>query len=33
MVDLSYFSPDCFHFNEKGHGAAAISLWNNMVGG
>ncbi|VDH93093.1 phospholipase B1, membrane-associated [Mytilus galloprovincialis] len=30
MVDLSYFSPDCFHFNEKGHGAAALSLWNNM---
>ncbi|XP_071153647.1 phospholipase B1, membrane-associated-like [Mytilus edulis] len=31
VVNLSYFSPDCFHFNEKGHGAAALSLWNNMV--
>ncbi|XP_021369759.1 phospholipase B1, membrane-associated-like [Mizuhopecten yessoensis] len=30
-IDMSYFSPDCFHFNAKGHAAAALSLWNNMV--
>ena len=30
-IDLSYFSPDCFHFNKKGQAAAALSLWNNMV--
>ncbi|KAK3597883.1 hypothetical protein CHS0354_029465 [Potamilus streckersoni] len=29
--DLSYFAPDCFHFSEKGHQAAAGALWNNMV--
>ncbi|XP_064623926.1 phospholipase B1, membrane-associated-like [Lineus longissimus] len=29
--DLSYFSPDCFHFSEKGHAGAAEALWNNMV--
>ncbi|XP_060066978.1 phospholipase B1, membrane-associated-like [Ylistrum balloti] len=30
-IDLTYFSPDCFHFNAKGHAASALSLWNNMV--
>ncbi|CAF1319400.1 unnamed protein product, partial [Didymodactylos carnosus] len=30
--DFSYFSPDCFHFSQKGHEAAAVELWNNMVG-
>ncbi|XP_069111123.1 phospholipase B1, membrane-associated-like [Argopecten irradians] len=30
-IDMSYFSPDCFHFNHKGHFASAISLWNNML--
>jgi len=29
--DLSYFSPDCFHFSGKGHQTAALSLWNNMI--
>ncbi|XP_021369756.1 phospholipase B1, membrane-associated-like [Mizuhopecten yessoensis] len=29
--DLSYFSPDCFHFSEKGQYAAAHSLWNNLL--
>ncbi|KAL3873507.1 hypothetical protein ACJMK2_036616 [Sinanodonta woodiana] len=29
--DLSYFAPDCFHFSEKGHEAAAGALWNNMI--
>lgn len=29
--DLSYFAPDCFHFSEKGHQAAAGALWNNMI--
>ncbi|XP_070578244.1 phospholipase B1, membrane-associated-like [Ptychodera flava] len=28
--DYSYFAPDCFHFSDKGHRDAAISLWNNM---
>jgi len=28
--DLSYFAPDCFHFSEKAHQCAAISLFNNM---
>ncbi|CAF3262459.1 unnamed protein product [Rotaria socialis] len=30
-ADFSYFSPDCFHFSQKGHEAAAIELWNNMM--
>jgi len=29
--DFSYFSPDCFHFSQKGHESAAIELWNNMM--
>ncbi|XP_074655839.1 phospholipase B1, membrane-associated-like [Tubulanus polymorphus] len=29
--DLSYFAPDCFHFSDLGHAAAAEALWNNMV--
>lgn len=28
--DGSYFAPDCFHFSEKAHAAAAVGLWNNM---
>jgi len=28
--DKSYFAPDCFHFSEKAHQAAAVALWNNM---
>ncbi|ESP01925.1 hypothetical protein LOTGIDRAFT_225036 [Lottia gigantea] len=30
-IDMTYFSEDCFHFSGKGHGAAALSLWNNML--
>lgn len=30
-IDLSFFSPDCFHFSKKGQSAAGLSLWNNMV--
>lgn len=29
--DFSYFAPDCFHFSRKGHEAAAVELWNNMM--
>eukprot|EP00128_Syssomonas_multiformis_P011193 Colp12_sorted_trinity150504_noHs@6018 len=29
--DRSYFAPDCFHFTDKAHEAAAIALWNNMI--
>jgi len=29
--DFSYFAPDCFHFSQKGHAAAAVELWNNMM--
>ncbi|KAK3578735.1 hypothetical protein CHS0354_010116 [Potamilus streckersoni] len=29
--DLSFFSPDCFHFSAKGQNAAGRSLWNNMI--
>jgi len=29
--DFSYFAPDCFHFSKKGHEAAAVELWNNMM--
>ncbi|CAF1348557.1 unnamed protein product [Rotaria magnacalcarata] len=29
--DFDYFAPDCFHFSTKGHEAAAIELWNNMM--
>jgi phospholipase B1 len=31
LADFSYFSPDCFHFSQKGHEAAAVELWNNMM--
>lgn len=31
QADLSYFAPDCFHMSTKGHAAAAIGLWNNIV--
>jgi phospholipase B1 len=30
-ADFSYFAPDCFHFSQKGHEAAAVELWNNMM--
>ncbi|XP_037958093.1 phospholipase B1, membrane-associated [Teleopsis dalmanni] len=30
-VDLRFFASDCFHFSQKGHAAAANSLWNNML--
>lgn len=30
-IDLSFFSPDCFHFSKKGQSAAGLSLWNNML--
>ncbi|XP_067680319.1 phospholipase B1, membrane-associated-like [Haliotis asinina] len=29
--DLSYFSPDCFHFSQRGQAVAARALWNNMI--
>ncbi|XP_046874335.1 phospholipase B1, membrane-associated-like [Hypomesus transpacificus] len=29
-IDLSFFSPDCFHFTIKGHEELAKGLWNNM---
>ncbi len=29
--DLGYFAPDCFHFSQQGHAAAAMTLWNTMV--
>jgi len=28
--DLSYFAPDCFHFSELSHEAAAVALFNNL---
>jgi phospholipase B1 len=31
LPDFSYFAPDCFHFSRKGHEAAAVELWNNMM--
>eukprot|EP00794_Sanderia_malayensis_P015211 gene15211-16782_t len=30
-ADMSYIAPDCFHFSEKGHRAAALALWNSMI--
>uniref|UniRef100_A0A8B9SKC5 Phospholipase B1, membrane-associated n=1 Tax=Anas platyrhynchos TaxID=8839 RepID=A0A8B9SKC5_ANAPL len=29
--DVSYFSPDCFHPNQKGHSQLARALWNALV--
>ncbi|XP_026854833.2 phospholipase B1, membrane-associated isoform X2 [Electrophorus electricus] len=29
-IDLSFFTPDCFHFTMKGHEELAKGLWNNM---
>ncbi|KAM5125032.1 phospholipase B1, membrane-associated-like [Mantella aurantiaca] len=29
--DVSFFSKDCFHFDERGHAEMAIALWNNML--
>ncbi|UJR23053.1 hypothetical protein I4U23_026078 [Adineta vaga] len=31
LADFTYFAPDCFHFSKKGHEAAAVELWNNMM--
>lgn len=30
-ADDTYFSLDCFHFNERGHADMAVNLWNNML--
>ncbi|KAJ9576076.1 hypothetical protein L9F63_007041, partial [Diploptera punctata] len=30
-TDYSYLAADCFHLSQKGHAAAANSLWNNMM--
>lgn len=30
-IDMSFFTPDCFHFTMKGHEELAKGLWNNMV--
>lgn len=30
QTDQSFFAPDCFHFNRRGHAAAARALWANM---
>ncbi|XP_061072057.1 phospholipase B1, membrane-associated [Conger conger] len=30
-IDVSFFTPDCFHFTIKGHEELAKGLWNNMV--
>uniref|UniRef100_A0A914X6H5 Phospholipase B1, membrane-associated n=2 Tax=Plectus sambesii TaxID=2011161 RepID=A0A914X6H5_9BILA len=30
-IDLSYFTPDCFHFSAKLHSVIARGLWNNML--
>ncbi|OXB65779.1 hypothetical protein ASZ78_008846 [Callipepla squamata] len=29
--DISYFAPDCFHPNQKGHTQLAKALWNSML--
>ncbi|KAM4770831.1 phospholipase B1, membrane-associated [Rhinophrynus dorsalis] len=29
--DVTFFSLDCFHFDERGHAEMAIALWNNML--
>uniref|UniRef100_A0A8B9VG31 Phospholipase B1, membrane-associated n=1 Tax=Anas zonorhyncha TaxID=75864 RepID=A0A8B9VG31_9AVES len=29
--DVSYFSPDCFHPNQKGHSQLARALWNALT--
>ncbi|XP_058235371.1 phospholipase B1, membrane-associated isoform X2 [Hemibagrus wyckioides] len=29
-IDMSFFTPDCFHFTIKGHEELAKGLWNNM---
>ncbi|KAL6486458.1 hypothetical protein MHYP_G00058500 [Metynnis hypsauchen] len=29
-IDMSFFTPDCFHFTMKGHEELAKGLWNNM---
>jgi phospholipase B1 len=30
-VDLSFFSPDCFHFSQFGHALVAKHTWNTML--
>jgi len=30
-VDLSFFSPDCFHFSQLGHAIVAKHTWNTML--
>ncbi|XP_031773302.1 phospholipase B1, membrane-associated-like [Apis florea] len=31
LVDLSYFSADCFHLSQKTHAIIANALWNNLL--
>ncbi|XP_050171347.1 phospholipase B1, membrane-associated [Myiozetetes cayanensis] len=31
QLDVSYFSPDCFHPSQKGHSQLAKALWNAML--
>ncbi|KAJ9576073.1 hypothetical protein L9F63_007038 [Diploptera punctata] len=31
VSDLNLFSPDCFHYNQKGNAQVANALWNNMM--
>ncbi|BFF96615.1 phospholipase B1 membrane-associated [Drosophila madeirensis] len=31
MTDTRFFSEDCFHLSQRGHAAAANSIWNNML--
>ncbi|CAG9803513.1 unnamed protein product [Chironomus riparius] len=30
-TDMSYLSPDCFHFTPKGHALLTNALWNSML--
>jgi len=31
QTDTRFFSEDCFHLSQRGHAAAANSIWNNML--
>ncbi|XP_031773284.1 phospholipase B1, membrane-associated-like [Apis florea] len=31
LIDLSYFSADCFHISQKMNALSANSLWNNLL--
>ncbi|XP_060042778.1 phospholipase B1, membrane-associated-like isoform X2 [Erinaceus europaeus] len=31
LPDISFFTPDCFHFSRKAHAHSASALWNNML--